>query len=65
MVSFDPVPIIDIPELGDLAAIRACEEFKVKTQNDAKGLALAKERCYTKGFYEGVLKVGKYKGYKV
>lgn len=48
-----------------MAAVKACEEFKVKTQNDAKGLLLAKEKCYTKGFYEGVLKVGKYAGTKV
>jgi hypothetical protein len=26
-----PVPIIDIPGLGDLAGVAACEEFKVKT----------------------------------
>lgn len=31
MVAYDPVSIIDIPELGDLAAIAACDEFKVKT----------------------------------
>ena len=26
---FDPIPIINIPEMGDLSAIKACEEFKV------------------------------------
>jgi len=31
VLPFNPVPIIDIPELGDLAAVKACEEFKVKT----------------------------------
>lgn len=29
VLPFNPIPIIDIPEMGDLAAITACEEFKV------------------------------------
>ncbi len=29
MVKFEPVPIIDIPGMGDLAAIKACEELKI------------------------------------
>jgi len=29
VLPFNPIPIINIPEMGDLAAISACEEFKV------------------------------------
>lgn len=31
VLPFKPIPIIDIPELGDLSAVVACDEFKVKT----------------------------------
>lgn len=31
VLNFKPVPIMDIPELGDLSAVKACEEYKVKT----------------------------------
>lgn len=40
--------------MGDLCAVQACEEFQVASQNDAVNLALAKEKSYLKGFYEGV-----------
>jgi len=48
------VPIIEVPEMGNLCAVRACEEFQVASQNDAVKLTLAKEKTYLKGFYEGV-----------
>ena len=48
------VPIIEVPEIGNLCAVQACEEFQVASQNDAVKLALAKEKTYLKGFYEGV-----------
>ena len=48
------MPIIDIPELGDLSAVTACEQFKVASQNDHAQLEKAKEMTYLKGFYEGV-----------
>jgi len=50
------VPIIEVPEIGNLCAVTACEEFQVASQNDAVKLALAKEKTYLKGFYEGVWK---------
>lgn len=62
---FDPVPIINIPEFGDLAAIKACNDFKVKSQNDRVALDQAKDVVYTKGFYDGEMIVGDYKGMKV
>lgn len=62
VLPFEPIPIINIPELGDLAAITACDKFKVQSQNDKDNLKNAKDECYTKGFYDGVMKVGKYAG---
>ena len=51
---FQPVPIINIPELGNLSAVTACEQLKVVSQNDRQKLEKAKEMTYLKGFYEGV-----------
>ncbi|EGR26946.1 leucyl-tRNA synthetase, putative [Ichthyophthirius multifiliis] len=65
IIPFEPVPIIEIPQMGNLSAILACEEFKVASQNDKEKLKLAKDKCYTKGFYDGKMLVGKYKGKKV
>lgn len=62
MVAFDPVEIINIPGFGNLSALKACEDLKIKGQNDAKLLAQAKDMCYKKGFYEGKMLVGKYVG---
>ena len=54
MVPFKPVPIIEIPELGNFCAVYACDKFKVASQNDKHGLEQAKELAYLKAFYEGV-----------
>lgn len=48
------MPIIHIPDLGDLSAIVACDKMKVNSQNDRAQLDKAKELTYMKGFYEGV-----------
>ena len=34
MVQFDPIPIIDIPNYSNMCAVKACEEFKIQSQND-------------------------------
>ncbi|XP_065186777.1 leucine--tRNA ligase, cytoplasmic-like [Sycon ciliatum] len=65
MVAFEPTPIIHIPDFGDLSAVKACEMFKVTSQNDRDKLLEAKEKTYLKGFYEGVMLVGECKGEKV
>ena len=48
------VPIIEVPDMGNLCAVKACEEFKVASQNDTVQLNLAKEKSYKKGFCDGV-----------
>ncbi|XP_065886463.1 leucine--tRNA ligase, cytoplasmic-like isoform X2 [Dysidea avara] len=65
VMPFKLVPIIEVPEMGDLCAVKACDEFQVVSQNDADKLTLAKEKAYQKGFYEGVFLVGICKGEKV
>ena len=54
VLPYQPVPIIDIPELGNLSAVTACDQLKVVSQNDRQKLDKAKEMTYLKGFYEGV-----------
>jgi leucyl-tRNA synthetase len=56
------VEIMNIPGFGNLAALKACEDLKIKGQNDKALLAQAKDLCYKKGFYEGKMLVGKYAG---
>ncbi|XP_076046408.1 leucyl-tRNA synthetase [Oratosquilla oratoria] len=65
MVNVDPVSIIEVPEYGKLSAPTICEKMGIVSQNDRDKLQEAKEKVYLKGFYEGILLVGKYAGQKV
>jgi leucyl-tRNA synthetase len=65
VLPFEPVPIIDVPGFGDLSAVTACQNLKIKSQNDTVKLQEAKEQVYLKGFYEGVLKVGNFAGTQI
>ncbi|EPY41414.1 leucyl-tRNA synthetase [Angomonas deanei] len=65
IVPFDLVPIIDIPELGNLCAKYMCEQLKINGPNATDLLEEAKEKCYQKGFYEGVMIAGPFKGKRV
>ncbi len=54
MLPFKPVRIINIPGIGELSAVTACEQMKVTSHNDKMQLQKAKNMTYLKGFYEGV-----------
>ena len=62
VLPFTPVPIIDIPGFGDLAAVTVVDTLKIQSQNDREKLAEAKEMVYLKGFYEGKMTVGEHAG---
>ncbi|KAG6459836.1 hypothetical protein O3G_MSEX011637 [Manduca sexta] len=65
ILPFTPVPILDIPEFGNLSAVFVYDKLKIQSQNDKDKLTQAKEMVYLKGFYDGVLLVGEYKGKKI
>lgn len=54
VLPYKPIPVINVPELGNLSAVTACEKMKVASQNDRQQLDAAKNLTYLKGFYEGV-----------
>lgn len=62
---FDPIPIINIPGFGDKAAEKVCIDLKIKSQNDKEKLAEGKKLTYLKGFTDGTMLLGEYKGEKV
>lgn len=57
-----PIEIIETPEYGSLAAVKACDIFKIRSPKDKVQLAQAKEAVYKLGFYGGTMLIGKYKG---
>ncbi|XP_015775131.1 PREDICTED: leucine--tRNA ligase, cytoplasmic-like isoform X2 [Acropora digitifera] len=65
ILPYEPIPIIRVPGYGDLCAAKACDDLKIKSQNDKDLLTEAKELTYKKGFYEGTIIVGEYAGQKV
>jgi leucyl-tRNA synthetase len=64
-VPFEPIPIIDIPGLGNLAAKTCVENLKIQSHKDAEKLKEAKDMCYLEGFYKGIMLVGPAKGERV
>lgn len=65
VLPFEPIPIIEVPDFGKLSAVTAYEKLKIQSQNDREKLLEAKEMVYLKGFYDGVMIVGEFKGKKI
>lgn len=65
VLPFEPVPIIELEPYGRLCAPTICAQMKIQSQNDRDKLQEAKEKIYTKSFYDGVLLVGNYANTKV
>ncbi|KAG9456750.1 hypothetical protein H6P81_001258 [Aristolochia fimbriata] len=65
LLPFEVIPIINIPEFGDKSAEKVCVDLKIKSQNDKEKLAEAKRLTYLKGFTDGTMLVGEFKGKKV
>lgn len=57
--------MLETKEYGNLAAPLMCKRLGVKSQHDAKKLEEAKHEVYLKGFNDGVMIIGSYKGKKV
>ncbi|KAM6488588.1 hypothetical protein HDV62DRAFT_32565 [Trichoderma sp. SZMC 28011] len=58
-------PIIETQSYGDLCAPFLVKKLKIASPKDTKQLEEAKELAYKEGFYQGILKVGDFKGEKV
>jgi leucyl-tRNA synthetase len=65
VMPFEPIPIIETPGFGNLAAVDACIRHKIVSQNDKEALAKAKEEVYKAGFYSGTMLVGSMAGESV
>ncbi|KAF9175744.1 cytosolic leucyl tRNA synthetase [Mortierella sp. AD011] len=62
IASYEPIPIINTPTYGNLAAPTICAQMKINSQKDKTQLALAKDAVYKDGFYNGTMVIGDYSG---
>ena len=65
VLTFDPVPIIELEPYGRLSAPTICSQMKIQSQNERDKLLEAKDKIYMKSFYDGILLVGKHANTKV
>lgn len=59
---FDPVPIIEVDEVGIFIGIKACEQFGVERLSDKSKIETAKQFAYLKSYSQGKLAIGEFKG---
>nr|CAG8557949.1 1069_t:CDS:2 [Entrophospora candida] len=62
VADFEPIPIINTPTYGELAAPKVCKLKKINSQKDRAALTDAKELVYKEGFYDGTMLIGEYAG---
>lgn len=62
-----PIPIIFTKEMGDLPAVKICDEMGIKSQHEREKLEKAKKIVYKAGFYAGIMgkSCGEYAGMPV
>jgi len=62
MLDRELIDIIEVPELGQRSAEFAINQFKVKSHKDKALLKQAKDLAYKKGFEDGTMIAGEFKG---
>ncbi|MBM6383972.1 MAG: leucine--tRNA ligase [Paenibacillus sp.] len=62
---YEPIPIIETANYGNLIAPKLCEIKKINSQKDKNQLAEAKEIAYKEAFYQGIMCYGEFTGTKV
>eukprot|EP00727_Mastigamoeba_balamuthi_P002940 m51a1_g12643 putative leucyl-trna synthetase (1011) ;mRNA; r:111-3323 len=65
ILPFELVPVLRVPEYGDVAAEALCRELRISGPDESALLEKAKERSYLTGFYNGQMIVGPHAGSKV
>ncbi|MGM5482872.1 MAG: leucine--tRNA ligase [Nanobdellota archaeon] len=65
LANIEPIHIIKSADLGSCAAKNVVESMKIQSINEREKLEAAKKQVYKKGFYEGTMLAGPYKGEKV
>ena len=59
------VPVLQTPELGEVAAKFMCDKLGIASQKEVEKLKEAHDACYTAGFYKGVMTAGPFAGLPV
>ncbi|KAI0983106.1 hypothetical protein GJ496_005320 [Pomphorhynchus laevis] len=54
---YQPLPIISVPGFNNMCAVDICNSMDITDPTDSVKLAEAKDKAYSKGFYEGTMLV--------
>ena len=65
ILPFKVIPVINVPGYGNETAKKVCFDLKIDSLNQKDKLAEAKEIAYLKGFHNGIMITGEFKGRKV